>query len=97
MVMWYVILGDEVNIMAIELTGRVNAAGKLELELPEALPPGSRVRLIIEPPDPDQTWFWTPTWQAKELQVDQEVAAGQYKDFATMEEFLEDLDSDDEN
>ena len=77
--------------MAIELTGRINDAGKLELELPEALPPGTVVHITIEPPDPDQAWFWTPEWQARERQVDKEIAAGQYKDFATMDEFLDDL------
>jgi len=26
--------------------------------------------------DPDQAWFWTPEWQAKEREVDEEMAAG---------------------
>lgn len=80
--------------MAIEMTGRINDAGKLELELPQALPPGTIVHVTIEPSDPDQTWFWTPAWQAREQAVDQEIAAGQYKDFATMDELLDDLDND---
>jgi AbrB family looped-hinge helix DNA binding protein len=36
-------------------------------------------RLVLIPasviPD-DQAWFWTPTWQAKEAEADQEIAAG---------------------
>ncbi|MGH8605762.1 MAG: hypothetical protein ACREXR_24115, partial [Gammaproteobacteria bacterium] len=24
--------------------------------------------------DPDQAWFWTPEWQAKEREVDEEMA-----------------------
>jgi len=36
-------------------------------------------RLVLIPasviPD-DQAWFWTPEWQAKETEADQEVAAG---------------------
>lgn len=26
--------------------------------------------------DPDQAWFWTPEWQAKEREVDEERATG---------------------
>jgi antitoxin (DNA-binding transcriptional repressor) of toxin-antitoxin stability system len=26
--------------------------------------------------DPDQAWFWTPEWQAKEREVDEERTAG---------------------
>jgi len=25
--------------------------------------------------DPDQAWFWTPEWRAKEREVDEEVTA----------------------
>ena len=39
--------------------------------------------------DPDQAWFWTPEWQAKEREVDDERAAGvSDRDFASGEEFL---------
>jgi hypothetical protein len=46
--------------------------------------------------DDDQAYFWTEEWQIAERQVDKEIAAGQYKDFATMDEFIADLMSDDE-
>jgi hypothetical protein len=39
---------------AIEMTGRVNEAGNLEVKLAGKLPPGTVVHLIIEPTDPDQ-------------------------------------------
>ena len=26
--------------------------------------------------DPDQAWFWTPEWQAKEREADEAIAAG---------------------
>jgi hypothetical protein len=36
-------------------------------------------RLVLIPasviPD-DQAWFWTPEWQAKEAEADQEIAEG---------------------
>jgi hypothetical protein len=34
--------------MAIELTGRINENGELEIDLPEGLPPGE-VHVVIEP------------------------------------------------
>ena len=46
----------------------------------------------LMPIDPDQAWFWTPEWQAKEHEVDKEVAAGEKgKFFDTGEEFLANL------
>ena len=48
------------------------------------------------PIDPDQAYFWTEQWQAGEQEVDAEVAAGHVKTFDTMEDFLADLDNDDE-
>ena len=77
--------------MAIELVGRIGENGQLEIKLPAGLPPGTVVHVSIEPTDPDQAWFWTPEWQAKERRVDQEAAAGHYKDFANMDDFLDDL------
>ena len=40
---------------------------------------------------PSQWWFWTPEWQAGERRVDEELAAGQYEEFDTMEDFLAEL------
>jgi hypothetical protein len=48
------------------------------------------------PIDPDQAWFWKPEWQAQERKVDENIAAGRYKDFATMEEYIDDLINGDE-
>ncbi|HEY6424334.1 MAG TPA: hypothetical protein VIY28_14015 [Pseudonocardiaceae bacterium] len=39
--------------------------------------------------DPDQAWFWTPEWQAREREVDEERAAGILdRGFESGEEFL---------
>ncbi|MGH3695334.1 MAG: hypothetical protein ACRDRX_15330 [Pseudonocardiaceae bacterium] len=39
--------------------------------------------------DPDQAWFWTPEWQAKEREVDEEKAGGiPDQGFDSGEEFL---------
>lgn len=77
----------------IELTGRINEAGQIELDHPAKLPPGA-VRIIIEPLDPDQAYFWTKEWQAGERKAEEEIAAGEYKDFTTMDDFLADLFDD---
>ncbi len=31
----------------------------------------------------DQLWYWTPEWQAKEREADEDLAAGRYKAFKT--------------
>ena len=49
----------------------------------------------VEPADidPDQAWFWTPEWQAKERQADEEIAAGGLPIYHSTEEFLASLDA----
>ena len=60
--------------------------------------PAEYIRFLIETDAEalDQAYFWTDEWQAAERQVDKEIAAGDYEDFTTMDEFLADLISDDE-
>jgi len=36
----------------------------------------------------DQLWFWTPEWQAKEREVDEALARGDYRVAASMDAFL---------
>ena len=38
--------------------------------------------------DPEQAWFWTREWQAKEREADGDLAGGRATGFATDEEFL---------
>jgi hypothetical protein len=40
-----------------------------------------------------QEWFWSPTWQDAEREVEEQLAAGQYETFATVEEFIASLES----
>jgi hypothetical protein len=35
-----------------------------------------------------QAWFWTPEWQAKEREADEDIAAGRGERFESDEEFL---------
>ena len=41
--------------------------------------------------DPDQGWFWSPEWQAREQQADEDLRLGRYEDFDTMDDFLDSL------
>lgn len=41
--------------------------------------------------DPDQAWFWTQSWQAKEREVEAEIAAGLGTVYEDGEAFLDAL------
>jgi hypothetical protein len=42
--------------------------------------------------DPDQAWFWTREWQAREREADDDLAAGRVTSYESDEEFLAALD-----
>ena len=42
--------------------------------------------------DPEQAWYWTREWQAKEREADDDRAAGRVTRFETDEDFLRALD-----
>ncbi len=44
--------------------------------------------------DPDQAWFWTPEWQAKEREAEAAIAAREGTFFASEEDFLASLDEE---
>ena len=44
--------------------------------------------------DPDQAWFWTPEWQAKEREADEAIAAGRLTTYYSTEEFLASLEEE---
>ena len=35
-----------------------------------------------------QDWYWTPEWQVAEREVEDDLAAGRYEEFDTMDDFL---------
>ncbi|MFH1563769.1 MAG: AbrB/MazE/SpoVT family DNA-binding domain-containing protein [Nitrospirota bacterium] len=41
----------------------------------------------------DQSWFWTPEWQAKEREADEAIARGEVKEFDNVEDLLKDLNT----
>ncbi|MGH4015761.1 MAG: hypothetical protein ACRDSL_17925 [Pseudonocardiaceae bacterium] len=50
---------------------------------------GGRPVAKVHAIDPDQAWFWTPEWQAREREVDEERAAGiRDREFNSGEDFL---------
>jgi hypothetical protein len=51
---------------AVELLGRITEEGKLEIDLPEGLPPGD-VRITIETLTEEQAWEERP-WTEEEIQ-----------------------------
>jgi len=42
--------------------------------------------------DPEQAWFWTREWQAKEHEADEDLAADRGDTYASDDEFLAALD-----
>lgn len=43
--------------------------------------------------DPEQAWFWTRDWQAREREADDDIAAGRVTGYASDAEFLAALDA----
>jgi AbrB family looped-hinge helix DNA binding protein len=43
----------------------------------------------------DQAWFWTPEWQAKEKQAEQNLFEGHSRDFDKLDDLLKELHSED--
>jgi hypothetical protein len=51
-------------------------------------------RVVVGEIDPDQLWFWTPEWQAKEREVDERLARGERGTIHLNDkQFLEALDA----
>ena len=41
----------------------------------------------------DQLWYWTPEWQAKEKEADEDIAAGRVKQFRSAQKAIKALKS----
>lgn len=71
-----------------------------QIVAPNSAPPSYSVRsftvlagaetLMI---DPDQAWYWTLEWQAKEREADEDIADGHVKSFDSLEDMFAELDS----
>jgi bifunctional DNA-binding transcriptional regulator/antitoxin component of YhaV-PrlF toxin-antitoxin module len=61
----------------VTLPETVRAAAHLAPSMEFAVAVASDGSVILRPlRDPDQAWFWTESWQAKEREVEAEIAAG---------------------
>jgi hypothetical protein len=49
--------------------------------------------LIMHEIDPEQAWFWTPEWRAKEREADEDLTAGRFTRYESDEKFLAALDA----
>lgn len=47
--------------------------------------------MIDTPHDPEQAWFWSDEWQAKEREADEDLARGDYEVFDHFEDFVNSL------
>lgn len=55
---------------------------------------GRRVEMVPASLIPkDQLWFWTPEWQRKEREADEDIAQGRLQEFDSVEALLQDLRS----
>ena len=55
---------------------------------------GGRVEMIPASLIPkDQLWFWTPEWQKKEREADEDIAQGRVREFGSVAELIKDLRS----
>lgn len=41
--------------------------------------------------EPEQAWYWSAEWQAWEQEADENLAAGDYEEFETVDEFVASL------
>jgi antitoxin PrlF len=87
-------------------TARIRAKGQVTLpaEIREAahLDEGDPVEvemvaegILLRPQkviDSTQAWFWTPTWQAGEVEADMDIAAGRMETFENEDDFLKSFD-----
>ncbi|MDD5451860.1 MAG: AbrB/MazE/SpoVT family DNA-binding domain-containing protein [Desulfovibrionales bacterium] len=39
----------------------------------------------------DQAWFWTPEWQEKEKEADEDIRKERYQEFENVEDLLKDI------
>lgn len=43
--------------------------------------------------DKDQEWFWTPEWQKKEREGDEDLKKGRYQEFSSIDDLFNDLEN----
>lgn len=74
---------EQASRLARKLTERATTHASRAIPIPELKRPQHVPK--------DQEWFWTEEWQKGEREVNEELKAGHYKEFDSVEEFLADL------
>ena len=73
-------------------------ADELDASFVEALKTlfaGREMDIIVRPvaAKPGQEWFWSPEWPAAERAVEEDLAAGRFETFDTIDDFILSLES----
>jgi predicted transcriptional regulator len=50
------------------------------------------LEVLTEYLEDDQSWYWSKEWQGAEQEAEADIAAGNYADFTSMEDFFADMD-----
>lgn len=76
---------QEDQLLALGFTREVQPDGTIKWY---AIHSQTKERIEI---DPEQAWFWTEEWQAKERQADEDIAEGRYEEFDNLDDFIASL------
>ena len=75
----------------IMITLGIEKGDYLELDIEER-------QIVLKPRkliDPSQGWYWTKEWQEMEQQADEDIAAGNFRDFNNLDALMKELNSED--
>ena len=75
------------ELRRLSIAQKLQAIKLLANELEQIAPDESEER------DPDQAWFWTPEWQAKEREADEAIARGDVRTFASFDDFADEVEA----
>ena len=81
--------------LIVDVPPEQQAAIRSALERLERIGEGASAQMLIDAllTAADQSYFWTPEWQAKERAADQAIAEGRTETFGTVDAMLDFLDA----
>ncbi len=51
-----------------------------------------RIQVLLQPSEPSQAYYFTPLWQEREGEAEQDLRLGRFQVFDTMDDFINSLD-----
>ena len=75
------------ELRRLSVVQKLQAIKLLADELEQVAPDAS------EEHDPDQAWFWTAEWQAKEREADEAIARGEVRTFDSFDDFADEVEA----